>query len=457
MLDATPITPERGGDPRCRAGRRWSSTGRSSRLGIDRSQVAAGAGGRVGPQLATARRHRRGAVRQAGRGRGRQGVRRGDRLPQRGGAAGVRARLRRDPGRGRRGGRAAARADPRVRRADPRHRRRGHRRDDRGGPRPLPGRRPAPGCPACRRGTTTSCAARPASWSTRCGSDDEERELFREEPVAGQPLKLTLDIDLQQAAERLLAGVGPGQRAGGDPAVDRRHPGRGERPRQRRLQHGDVRPVRARLDVQERQLAGAAARRAHPRRRCVPCTNRIVVDGKAFENYDDYPSGAGSAGSRCGRRSRTPATPPSSPRPTGSATTRSPTRPPRSGMGVDHDLGFPAYFGSVEPPASETEKAADMIGQGTILASPMVMATVAASIQSGTTVLPRLVKTWEVEQADVPELTRAEADAAARHAARRGHLRQRQPPGRRTRAAGDRQDRHRGVREERQDPSPTPG
>jgi cell division protein FtsI/penicillin-binding protein 2 len=35
---------------------------------------------------------------------------------------------------------------------------------------------------------------------------------------------------------------------------------------------------------------------------------------------------------------------------------------------------------------------------------------VAASIQSGTTVLPRLVKTWEVEQEDVPELTGAEAD-----------------------------------------------
>ena len=45
-------------------------------------------------------------------------------------------------------------------------------------------------------------------------------------------------------------------------------------------------------------------------------------------------------------------------------------------MGVDHDLGFPAYFGNVVPPASETEEAADMIGQGTILASPMAMATV---------------------------------------------------------------------------------
>ena len=60
-------------------------------------------------------------------------------------------------------------------------------------------------------------------------------------------------------------------------------------------------------------------------------------------------------------------------------------------MGVDHDLGFPAYFGNVVPPSVETEKAADMIGQGKILASPMVMATVIASIQSGKLVVPSLV------------------------------------------------------------------
>ena len=42
-------------------------------------------------------------------------------------------------------------------------------------------------------------------------------------------------------------------------------------------------------------------------------------------------------------------------------------------------------------PASETEAAADLIGQGKVLASPMAMATVIASIQAGTTVVPRLV------------------------------------------------------------------
>ena len=45
------------------------------------------------------------------------------------------------------------------------------------------------------------------------------------------------------------------------------------------------------------------------------------------------------------------------------------------GLGVDHDLGFPAYFGQVPPPEhGDRGAAADMIGQGTVLASPMAMA-----------------------------------------------------------------------------------
>ncbi len=61
-------------------------------------------------------------------------------------------------------------------------------------------------------------------------------------------------------------------------------------------------------------------------------------------------------------------------------------------MAVDHDLGFPAYFGSVEPAESETERAANMIGQGRILASPMTMAAVIASAQQGEVVVPRLLE-----------------------------------------------------------------
>src|SRR4029079_9274488 len=61
------------------------------------------------------------------------------------------------------------------------------------------------------------------------------------------------------------------------------------------------------------------------------------------------------------------------------------------GMRVDDDLGFPAYFGNFVPPTSETTKAADMIGQGQVLASPMTMATVMASVVAGHTVVPQLL------------------------------------------------------------------
>ena len=40
---------------------------------------------------------------------------------------------------------------------------------------------------------------------------------------------------------------------------------------------------------------------------------------------------------------------------------------------------------------SETQAAASMIGQGAVLASPMAMATVVASVVKGAAVLPRLL------------------------------------------------------------------
>jgi cell division protein FtsI/penicillin-binding protein 2 len=122
----------------------------------------------------------------------------------------------------------------------------------------------------------------------------------------------------------------------------------------------------------------------------VSCTPTITVDGKQFKNYSDYPSG------RLGRISLRDAL-------ANSCNTGFISQHERLkgkdltdaaaslGVGVDHDLGFPVYFGEVPRPASETEGAADMIGQGKVLASPMAMAAVAASVSKGDTVVPRLV------------------------------------------------------------------
>ena len=237
--------------------------------------------------------------------------------------------------------------------------------------------------------------------------DDEERELFREEPAAGQPLKLTLDMRRQLAAEQLLADVGPASAlvairpSNGDILVAANGPGNDG---YNMATFGQLAPGSTFKSVSSLALL----RNGLTPDSVLPCTNRIVVDGKAFENYDDYPSGG------VGRIPLRTAVANSCNTAIISQADRLPDdaladAAASLGMGVDHDAGFPAYFGSVEPPESATGKAADMIGQGTILASPMVMATVAASIQSGTTVLPRLVRTWETEPADVPALTRAEA------------------------------------------------
>ena len=63
-------------------------------------------------------------------------------------------------------------------------------------------------------------------------------------------------------------------------------------------------------------------------------------------------------------------------------------------------------------PETETESASELIGQGRVLASPMVMATVVASVQSGRTVVPWLLRDY---RPDPPEgaapLTGAEATA----------------------------------------------
>ncbi|GAA4373340.1 penicillin-binding transpeptidase domain-containing protein [Nocardioides caricicola] len=240
--------------------------------------------------------------------------------------------------------------------------------------------------------------------------DGSERELHRIEGLPGTALELTLDERLQTAAERALAGVGPSSAlvaikpstgailaAANGPGTDGYNV----------ATYGQAAPGSTFKTVSSLALLRAGLRPDST----VPCTSTIVVDGKQFENYDDYPSsGIGQLPLRTAVAN--------------SCNTAfiSQARKVRDGdladaaaslgLGIDHDLGFPAYFGEVPAPRSETEAAADLIGQGTVLASPMAMATVMASIQSGKTVVPRLVKSVEVSvPEEAQELTRAEAEA----------------------------------------------
>jgi len=235
------------------------------------------------------------------------------------------------------------------------------------------------------------------------------RDLFRVQDDDGDPLELTLDLDLQTSAEALLADVAPASAlvairpSDGAILAAANGPGNGG---QNFATYGQFAPGSTFKIVSSLALLRAGLTPDST----VSCPSTLTVDGKEFGNYSEYPSSA-----------------------TGDIPLRTALAESCNtafigareelgdddladaaaslGLGVDHDLGFPAYFGSVEPPASETESAADMIGQGTILASPMTMAAVIASVQEGALVVPRLVQQVDVEDHDPTPVTREEAAA----------------------------------------------
>ncbi|MTV24191.1 penicillin-binding protein [Nitriliruptoraceae bacterium ZYF776] len=80
------------------------------------------------------------------------------------------------------------------------------------------------------------------------------------------------------------------------------------------------------------------------------------------------------------------------------------------GLGDDHDLGAGAFTGEVPTTEPGTDRAAAMIGQGRVLASPFAMAEVAATAVRGTYLRPQLVLSGQ-EAPDARPLPAAAADA----------------------------------------------
>lgn len=217
------------------------------------------------------------------------------------------------------------------------------------------------------------------------------RDLYRTEATPGDPLVLSLDVALQTRAEELLAGIGPASAlvalrpSTGEVLAAANGPGNGGT---NIATFGQAAPGSTFKVVTSLALLRAGL----TPQSVVPCTPTITVDGKEFKNYSDYPSSAlgdvplrTAVANSCNTAFISQA---------GSLTGTDLFDAGVSlGIGLDHDLGFPAYFGSTAPDLdSQTGAAAQLIGQGTVLASPMVMANVIASVQQGALVVPRLVE-----------------------------------------------------------------
>jgi cell division protein FtsI/penicillin-binding protein 2 len=236
--------------------------------------------------------------------------------------------------------------------------------------------------------------------------DQPARELYRTDAQPGDDLALSLDAGLQRRAESLLTDIDSSaalvavRPSDGAVLAAANGPGTGG---QNHATFGQFAPGSTFKIVSSLALLRADLTPAST----VACPPAITVDGKRFENYDGYPSDAlgqvplrTAIAESCntaviGQRDRLD-------------DEALADAAASLGAGVDHELGFPAYFGAVPPPASETEKAADLIGQGKVLASPMTMAAVIASVQQGGTVVPWLVE-GKTAEAGGSGLTGAEA------------------------------------------------
>ncbi len=215
------------------------------------------------------------------------------------------------------------------------------------------------------------------------------KRLFTSPAVDGTPLRLTLEPRLQMLAEHILGTVGPASAivairpSTGAILVAANGPGNNGYDD---ATYGRFAPGSTFKTVDTLALIKKGVTPSSP----VDCPTSVNVDGKVFTNDSFYPPSAlghitlaTAIANSCNTAYINERTRLGSHDLVDAAATL--------GMGVDHDLGFPAYFGNVVPPSTETTKAADMIGQGDVLASPMTMATVMASVVAGHTVVPQLV------------------------------------------------------------------
>jgi cell division protein FtsI/penicillin-binding protein 2 len=219
--------------------------------------------------------------------------------------------------------------------------------------------------------------------------DGDPTTVFERPAEPGTAVTLTLDIDLQMAAEQVLVGVESPS------AIVAIRPSDG---------HVLAAASGAGADGYSVSMLGqyppgstfkvvsalALTRAGHTLDTTVQCPPTVTVDGRQFGNYSDYPSTAlGDIDLRTafaqscntafiGERAAT-------------SQAELAEAAASLGLGLDHDLGLPAFLGSVPTEAEGTEHAASMIGQGRVLASPIAMAAVAASVADGRTGVPTIM------------------------------------------------------------------
>ncbi|MFF5226484.1 penicillin-binding transpeptidase domain-containing protein [Dactylosporangium sp. NPDC000521] len=213
-----------------------------------------------------------------------------------------------------------------------------------------------------------------------------DKKLFTTEAAPGAAIKLTLDVNMQNAAEAALAldtrrsalvairisdnsivavANGPGAAGNNFALVGQTPPG------------STFKTITA-LGVLTKGTTGETV---------VPCPKTLTVDGRTFKNSHDMELGNVPLRTDFAKSCNT-AFAALAPQlaPDGLAKTAQSV-----GIGIPWDLGVDVFTGKVSANGSKSEQAAAAFGQGTTLSSPVALAGAAAAIARGQWKQPQLV------------------------------------------------------------------
>lgn len=230
--------------------------------------------------------------------------------------------------------------------------------------------------------TITATPAEPADGA-------EARPLFEKDPVAGEPLGITVDQTLQSLAETVLeeepsaSSIVAVRPSTGEILTAANGPGSGGLQTALLGQYAPGSTFKVATSL-------ALLREGFTPESPTQCTEELVVDGRSFNNASTYPAAflgeiplLQTFAQSCN---------------TGFIATRDAVSQAELasaaadlGVGVEASIGIPAFFGSVPEAADGTAHAASMIGQGEVLVSPLALAVMTASVGAGERVTPTLL------------------------------------------------------------------
>lgn len=218
--------------------------------------------------------------------------------------------------------------------------------------------------------------------------DDVLNHVLQRRTVPGQPLETTLDLAAQDAAEQAVAGStevtaavvvkastgeilaaanAPGPTTYNTAFIGRYAPG------------STFKVVSAATLLGKGLVTPSTP---------VPCPDTTVVGGKSFKNYDPGLVGGEATFAEAFAASCNTTMVSFADQISGSELSDTGAE---FGLGAPWDIGLDSFSGSVPADVELVTRAADMIGQGKIEASPLAMAMVAATVDSGVSRTPTLL------------------------------------------------------------------